>query len=309
MLSQKHIDRLFALQTGKSYLRTRESRTLEFKENFHREGLTDMAKNLAAFANNEGGYLVYGVKNKPHEPIGMKNNAFEDIDDANITEAVNKWFAPSVNWERIVHEWNGKRFGIIYAYPSKDRPVIAIINGGHSQEIREGEIYYRYGARTTRVDYAELRNLIDEKAKREQDAWFRLLKKIGRIGPENAAVLDTVEGRIESGKRTIVIDDALIPKLKFIREGHFQESSGDITLRLVGNVYPANVLGAGKEIVHDDPYRFRAKDVAEQVSEATGKTFRVNPEHVQAWKYYKVRKPYKKAILNAYRNTVTTRKR
>jgi len=111
--------------------------------------------------------------------------------------------------------------------------LIAIKDGGRSQEIRAGEIYHRYGARTARIGYAELRTLIDEKVRREREAWFRLLERIGRIGPENAAVLDTVGGRIESGNRTIVIDDSLISKIKFIREGQFQEQEGALTLRLL----------------------------------------------------------------------------
>ena len=292
MLSSAHIDRLLTLQTGKLYLRARESRTLEFKENFQRAGLVETVKNLAAFANNEGGYLVYGVKNKPHEPIGMSNDQFDSLDDAEITQAVNKYFAPSIKWERVMHEWNGRRFGIMYSHPGADRPIIAIANGGHSQEIREGEIYYRYGARTTRIGYAELRALIDEKVTREREAWFRLLERIGRIGPENAAVLDTVEGRIESGDRTIVIDDALIPKIKFIREGQFQEREGALTMRLVGDVYPASILRAGREVVHADLYKLRATDVAEQVGVVIGRTFRVMPEHLRAWRHYGVRGTY-----------------
>jgi len=292
MLSSTHIDRLLTLQPGKPYLRARESRTLEFKRQFQRASLVEMAKDLAAFANNEGGYLVYGVKDMPREPIGMSNDQFDSLDDAEITRAVNQHFAPSIKWERVTHEWNGRRFGVMYAHPGADRPIIAIQDGGRNQEIRAGEIYYRYGARTTRIGYAELRALIDEKVTREREAWFRLLERIGRIGPENVAVLDTVEGRIESGNRTIVIDDALIPRLKFIREGQFQERGGALALRLVGDVHPASIIRAGREVVHDDPYRFRSKDVAEKVGEAIGKTFRVQPEHIRAWKHYAVRGTY-----------------
>jgi len=194
MLSSAHIDRLLTLQTGKLYLKARESGTLEFKQQFQRAGLVEMAKALAAFANNEGGYLIYGVKDSPREPIGMSNDKFDSLDDAEITQVVDQHFAPSIKWERVTHEWDGKRFGVMYAHPGVDRPIIAIQNGGHNQEIRMGEIYYRYGARITRIGYAELRALIDEKVTREREAWVRLFERIGRIGPENAAVLDTVEG-------------------------------------------------------------------------------------------------------------------
>jgi len=291
MLSLEHIIGLLTLQPGKQYLRARESRTLEFKHNFQRAGLVEMAKNLAAFANNEGGYLVYGVRDHPHEPIGMSNDQFDSLDDADITQTVDQYFAPSIKWERVTHEWNDRRFGVVYVPPGADRPIIAI-QSNDRQQIRAGDIYFRYGARTTRIGHAELRALIDEKVTREREAWFRLLERIGRIGPENAAVLDTVEGRIESGNRTIVIDDALIPMLKFIREGQFQEREGALTLKLMGELFPANILRVGREVVHDDPYRLRATDVAEQVSEALRRPFRTTPEHSRAWKHYMVRGTY-----------------
>ena len=41
----------------------RESRTLEFKEAFNFAGLADYFRDFAAFANNAGGYLVFGVTN------------------------------------------------------------------------------------------------------------------------------------------------------------------------------------------------------------------------------------------------------
>lgn len=89
-----------------------------------------------------------------------------------------------------------------------------------------------------------------------------------------------------------MIDDALIPRLKFIEEGQFQERGGALTLRLVGDVYPASIIHAGREVVHDDPYRFRAKDVAGKVGEAIGRTFRWQSEHIRAWKHYAVRGTY-----------------
>lgn len=291
MLSTKRLVGIFTLQPGKLYLRARESRTLEFKIQFNRAGLAEMAKDMAAFANNKGGYLVYGVKNNPREPIGINNNNFDNIDDAEITQAINEYFAPSINWERTIYEWTGKRFGVVYTHASENKPVVAVKNGGHDV-IRQGEIYYRYGARTERIRYAELRAIIDEKVSKERKAWLKLFKRIGRIGPENAAILDTIEGQIESENRTILIDDALINKIKFIREGEFREREGAVTLKLVGEVHPVEATGRIKQIVHADPYVLRAKDVAQKVNETISRQFRTQPEHVRAWSYYHIRGTY-----------------
>jgi len=289
---ETELNNIFTLQPEKDYLRTRESCTVEFKVAFHRQSLIEYVKDFAAFANNAGGYLIFGIQNHPHIPIGLKTNRFNEINDENITEIVNEHFAPAIEWERYVHEWNGNIFGVLYIYESKDKPVIAIKDGGRDKEIKSGEIYFRYKARTEKIRYAELKQIIEERIERERKVWQDLFKKIAKIGPENAAILDTVEGKIEKGNRTILIDDELIPRLKFIREGQFKEKTGAITLKLIGELQPVSVVRGKGKVIHDDPYKLRPTDVAEQVAKAINNTFRTQPEHTHCWKYYKVRGTY-----------------
>jgi len=289
MVPTNGLKNIFTLQTGKPYLKTRESSTVEFKESFNFAGMAGYAKDFAAFANHSGGYIVFGVTNHPRIPIGLQNDRFENIDEARLTEVVNEYFSPAIEWTRDIYIWNKKRFGIIYVCESNNKPVIAIKDGGRNQEIKGGEIYYRYTARTEKIRYAELKEIIDNKIRNERNAWQNLFRRIAKIGPENAAILDTLGGKIESGDRTILIDDELVPTLKFIREGEFDEKKGAITLRLIGDVHPVSVAGVKEKIVPHDPYKLRATKVAEQVAEAIGKRFRVNPEHLKCWKYYKVR--------------------
>ncbi|MFC2013479.1 hypothetical protein ACFLU8_01125 [Chloroflexota bacterium] len=104
--------------------------------------------------------------------------------------------------------------------------------------------------------------------------------------------MDTVEGKIESGNRSILIDDELVPKLKFIREGEFVEKRGAITLRLIGDVQPISVFGVKEKVSPHDPYTLRPGDVAEQVAKAINNPFRTNPKHVKCWKYYGIRGTY-----------------
>lgn len=69
------------------------------------------------------------------------------------------------------------------------------------------------------------------------------------VGPANAAILDTQRGLIQKDdKHLIVIDENIIPKIKFIREGHFAEKAGATTLKLVGEVHPINSVEVTKTI-------------------------------------------------------------
>lgn len=71
--------------------------------------------------------------------------------------------------------------------------------------------------------------------------------KISKIGPSNAAVLDMLNGKITGSSGTLVIDESLLPKLRFIKEGSFKERGGLPTLKLIGDVKPVTVVGYKKQ--------------------------------------------------------------
>lgn len=66
-------------------LRSRENSRLEYKETFHWNSKSSCAKAIAAFANNVGGFLVFGVKNSPHEIVGVNIERFDSLDPAIVT--------------------------------------------------------------------------------------------------------------------------------------------------------------------------------------------------------------------------------
>lgn len=204
MLSTNDLTNIFTLQTGKPDLRTRESSAVEFKQSFNFAGLAEYIKDFAAFANNSGGYIVFGVQNRPHIPTGLQNDQFENIDEERITEDVNQLFSPAIEWMKDIYVWNEKSFGIIYVHESRNKPVIAVKDGGREQEIKNGEIYYRYAARTEKIHYAELKQIIDEKIQNERREWQSLLERIAKIGPE---IGDVQPVSVVGIKEKIVHDD------------------------------------------------------------------------------------------------------
>ena len=141
-LSSEMIGEILRLDSRKKYIFHRETKNLEFKENFNHAGWDDYLKNFAAFANNCGGYLVFGVKDKPKEPNGLNKKSaqmFEKIDEEFISGEINKLFSPSINWAKQTVEVYGKFFGIIYIEEAKVKPIIAKQDEGN---IKNGEIYY-----------------------------------------------------------------------------------------------------------------------------------------------------------------------
>lgn len=60
------------------------------------------------------------------------------------------------------------------------------------------------------------------------------------MDPSNMAILNFLEGEIEGNAGILVIDEKLLPKIKFIKEGNFQQK-GHPTLKLIGDVKPISL--------------------------------------------------------------------
>lgn len=81
---------MISIEAIKDLLRTREdgtlfhreSQTLEFKESYNLRGLAEYFRDFAAFANNKGGgYLIFGVKDRPkRELIGLSEKSRSLLD-------------------------------------------------------------------------------------------------------------------------------------------------------------------------------------------------------------------------------------
>jgi len=144
---------------------SRESKNLEFKENFHDQNRDMYARIMAGFANTQGGYIIFGVSEKPRELKGMTNDKFENFKQEQFTETLNTKFSPEIHWETYTHNIGFRKFGIIYIYQSYHKPIIANVNG---DGFKEGDIFYRYNSRIQRIKYTELRTIIDSIKSKEK---------------------------------------------------------------------------------------------------------------------------------------------
>lgn len=265
------VDVLKTRPDGKLY--RREGQTLEFKESFNFNGLAEYLRDFAAFANNKGGYLVFGVKDRPRRPVGLKASSkdqFDKIDPELITGFLLADFTGHICWEHDVVEVDGKSYGYFYVEEATEKPIICKKDEGAT--IRDGEIYFRYGGRTQRIRYTELEDIIKHRIERQNAQWVDLVTKIGRSGPANAAILDMDKGKLATESQVLVVDEKLVERIKFIKEGQFNEKDGAPTLKLVGDVTPINKV----EVVKHErvnllkEYPLTATQLAKQVKAKGG---------------------------------------
>lgn len=217
---------------------SRESDKREFKESFNWNSIEKYAKSLVAFANKNGGYLIFGVSNSPRLLVGLKNSSFESLDEKRIVEFLNGYFSPEIFFEKFIRKTHGSTVGVLKVHKSEDSPIVCIKNGA---EIKEADIYYRYNATSQRIKYPELRKVLEQIRDREKDSWMRYLSKMSHLGIENTAILDLNKGQISGARQDLLIDEKLLPKLKFIKKGSFTKN-GHPTLKLIGNVKPVSLI-------------------------------------------------------------------
>tara|TARA_R110000744_G_scaffold344724_1_gene450129 strand:+ start:29 stop:1060 length:1032 start_codon:yes stop_codon:yes gene_type:complete len=270
MIEKSEIEEILRV-TETGYLFHREGQELELKEQFNFSSLADYFRDFSAFSNNKGGFLVFGVQDSPRIPNGLSTNAldqFEKIDPEKITGFLLNIFSGNINWEQASFKIDNKYFGVFRIYQANVKPIIAKKDEGKDQIIKNGEIYYRYGGRTQKIQFPELEAIINKRVEQNNSQWLDLMSKIGKAGPENAAILDTEKSIIEKqNSKILVVDEKLASQLKFIREGEFNEKKGATTLKLVGNVTSIDHVEVVKKVKEDliKQFPYSAQQLASEV--------------------------------------------
>ena len=256
------------LKVKGKYLYHREGQCLEFKEQFNLAGLADYLRDFAAFANNRGGLLVFGVTDAPRRAEGLNAKAldsFNKLDPEKVTGFILDLFSTNIEWEASIIKHDGKHFGAFKVAESALKPVIARRDEGKNQTLKNGEIYYRYGGRTQKIQSSELEAIINKRIENANRDWLRLVREIGVAGPRSAFVLNTSDK--VSGDGSFVVDKELAKKLKFVKEGHFTKKTGAAALKLVGDVVPVDTVEVEKIVKENllNDYPYSAKDLAAAV--------------------------------------------
>ncbi|MDT4761161.1 ATP-binding protein [Sphaerochaeta sp. PS] len=246
--AQAYLNEIFKISSkSPERLASRESSNLEFKESFGWNSLAKYLKTSAAYANTKGGYIVFGIANKPHLLRGLTGESlilFENVDPEKISRNFNEHFSPEIAWEIQEYELEGHIFGLLYIYESKDKPVVCIKDAG--KELKECDIYYRYRGRTERIKYPELKMILESKRENEQRLWMHHLESIARIGVREAGIFDIHTGSVTGLGGSFLIDESLLSQLSFIKEGEFSEIEGKPVLKLIGTLEPLSGIISGK---------------------------------------------------------------
>ena len=197
----------------------REGTTIEFKESYSHGSMAQYFRTIASFANNAGGYIIFGVGDSPRRLLGLKDKSlqqFEELKVEEFTKNLCDYFSPEIKWEHCTFEFKNLSFGVIYTYPLRTKPCICkkIYDAQNTKySLKEGDIYYRYGGRSERIHYEELNAIMEDVRKAEEAQWLSFIKNASKIGIANACLLDLDTGVISGEGGSIVIDNDLLSKI------------------------------------------------------------------------------------------------
>lgn len=269
---------LLSAYTDNMTLKTRESTTVEFKEAFNKQNIAQYARTMAAFSNNQGGYIIFGVTDNPRIVVGLKNDNFDNLNQEKMTNTINDIFSPAIDWdcgcinisskdkEGAVSSVS-KKIGWIYTKISEFKPVIAKKNNG---KISSGDVYYRYRARTQKIEFAEMAKIISERASEERKKIFKLLEKIRRADTANLGIVNYSNGVFSTPhgvdvefERKLITE--VLKEAKFIKEGSFNETKGMPALKVTGNIEVAEEVPV-PEGNPNDTHPYTQKELAKELS-------------------------------------------
>lgn len=255
-MSEAILANMFDKQPGGTWrFKHGESDRHECKQDFGFKHAGKWLRAVAALANNTGGYILFGVRDKkitsgkidPDSYLvgGLKSSDFANADPADFTKQIKGTFDPTPKIESAILDLEGASVGIIYVHQHGSRPVIA--QKGDGEQVKEGDIFFRYPGQSARIKYSDLRTILDERDRQSREQILPMVEKLLQLGPHNAMVADLASGILSGENRSIVIGEDLLEKIKFIREGEFDEKEGETTLKLVGEVQALEKVGG---VVH-----------------------------------------------------------
>lgn len=229
--SEATIERVLSVDHEKGLISPNETDKIELKEAWNGGHISEYARSMAAFANNKGGYLVFGVKDGSGEIVGLTTNKFAEYDAARLSERVHNLVQPQLEWDKRIVEICTQRVGLLYVAESRQKPIIGTKNDGR---ISDGAIYFRYPGETRQIRHVDLINLIRERERQLLATFSEKIARIAEVGPYDAAILNAREGTLELSGRPLHLDEPLRHEVLHLASS--EHGADDGVLRLSGTI-------------------------------------------------------------------------
>lgn len=176
----------------------------------------EITKDVSAFANTFGGYLVFGVDDVSREIVGLKKNLAEELEDVNnIQQKLNRHLEPHMeNVRSKKFRVSGKLIALLYVPQSFCRTHIISKDGSFRYPsgklktvLRKGTFYIRRSAGNHLGDSRDLEAVIERRVNQFRDA---LMDKVARVvsSPMESEVFILSQDQEDMDSTKFVIEDS-----------------------------------------------------------------------------------------------------
>ena len=196
-----------------------EDNRVDYKQNFDPKSGKDwleITKDISAFANTYGGYLVFGISDSDKKVVGLTPAVSNVLKDANyISQKVNRYIEPQIISLRskefpingssivvlLIPQSVGKTHLISrdgsFAYPSREKKLV----------LRKGTFYVRHSASNHLGDSRDLSGVIERRIDQFRDS---LMEKVARVvkSPATSDLYILSKDPADTASERFIIEDS-----------------------------------------------------------------------------------------------------
>ncbi|MBJ3762735.1 ATP-binding protein [Maribius pontilimi] len=233
------LSRLSPIPVGDGFrVKSRESVDLEFKRELTLATFRKSLKTVAAFSNCKGGWIVFGVSDRPRNIVGI---GAADLDDGQLSEQVIQSISPAPDWSMTYLDIFGLRVAIFEVFQNPRLPTIAIrdLSGGQGEDplLRQGTVYTRRRGQTSPITGAEFTQMMRMRDDLTEARIFQFLGRGRDIGFDRAIVAGGKgEAQQDAERMTFYIPSSSASDLNIVDRARLIEEDGAPAYEIVGNV-------------------------------------------------------------------------
>lgn len=219
----------------------RESPILEFKLKYDLPHFKKCLKTIAAFANRNGGYIVFGVRDKPRILEGING---QEIDEGIISTHMVNSLSPPPDFAVKIVDVHEKKLAVIWISPILKPSVISLkrLEGaaGEGPMIEQGVVYIRRGGQTAPISGEEFTQLLGKRDDTIQKMIFSYFEKGKSIGFEKAIVATHAPTAENAQGMNFFIPKEAAKGLNIIDRARLVEDAGAPAYEILGTVHLTN---------------------------------------------------------------------
>ena len=175
----------------------------------------ELTKDISAFANTYGGYLVFGVQNETKEPVGLDESPRKILADSNnIQQKINRFLEPEINTIRSKQHNIGEQVILIVCIPQSTTVTHIISKDGEFKYpsgqskvlLRKGTFYVRRSAGNHLGDARDLDQLIDRRINHYRETLLSRISRVVEAPTESEIFVLTKDPEDKESKRFIIHD-------------------------------------------------------------------------------------------------------